>query len=179
MLYIYLSLIWAFSWGRFWCFECHLWWLQQKQSSHKCCESIIQYCYRLERFFFSFSTFSTLPPAFQPPLCCTVSALEIEISSPNCGKIVSQESELLSSHLFHFSHHSWHDKWAARECLSLSLLMAAPLSGVSLSSRRVSFLIHPPLSSTSSTKWLNYIPLRDFQSFHLPLSLMHSLTHYV
>lgn len=97
---------------------------------------------QIRKVFFSFSTFSTLPPAFQPPLCCTVSALEIEISSPNCGRMVSQESELLSSHLFHFSHHSRHDKWAARVCLSLSLLMAAPLSGVPLSSHWVSFLIH-------------------------------------
>lgn len=123
--------------------------------------------------------FFSLPPAFQPPLCCTVSALETEISSPNCGKIVSQESELLSSHLFHFSHHSRHDKWAARVCLSLSLLMAAPLSGVPLSSRKVSFLIHPPLSSTSSTKWPNYIPLRDFQSFHLPFSLMYGIVSHI
>lgn len=166
-----------FPWGHFWLpLWCHQWWLQQKQSSRKCYESVIQYFYRLESGFFS--PLSTLPPAaaFQPPPCCTVSALEIEISSSNCGKIVSKSLNF-NPHIS-LSFPVTHDMInGLPECVSLSLLMAAPLAGSPLSSHRVSFLIHLPLFSTSSTKWPNCIQFRDFKSFHLPLSFIYCCTH--
>lgn len=155
--------------------RCHQWWLQQKQSSRKCCESIIQYCYRLESGFFPLSI---LPPAaaFQPPPCCTVSALEIEISSSNCGEIVSRSLNFYPhiSLTFPVTHDMIN---GLPECLSLSLLMAAPLAGSPLSSHRLSFLIHLPLFSTSSTKWPNRIQFRDFHSFHPPLSFKYIVAH--
>lgn len=80
-----------------------------------------------------------------------------------------RESELLSTHLSHFSCHPRHDKWAATVCLSLPLPIPAGLflSGAPLSWQRLRFLIYLQLFWTSSNKWPNQITLRAF--FHLPL----------
>lgn len=128
------------------------------------------------KVFFSLHV-SSIAALFWPPPCTTVSASEIEISSSNCEKIVFGESELLSTHLSHFSCRSRHDKWAATVCLSfpLPILTGLFLSGAPLSWQRLRFLIYLQLFWTSSNKWPNQITFRAF--FHLPLRFSNVQLH--